>query len=117
MRRNPRFLRGVICALVAAAFAVAAEPGAMAMPAAQPMTMSSPDLGTPTCDHMKPLKDHRAPCTGVAGCLGMLSCFGMAALAPEHPVLLKVVGHRPAHHLYVAAPGLTHPPENRPPIA
>ena len=117
MRRNPRFLRNLACALVAAAFAVAAQPGAMAMPAPHPTAMANADHATPACDQMHHQKEKGAPCKGIAFCFGMLSCFGMAALAPEYPVLLKATGYHPVHDLGIAAPGLTHPPENPPPIA
>jgi hypothetical protein len=117
MRRKPRLLRNLICALVAAAFAVAAQPGAMAMPTPHPTAMANAAHATPACDQMHHQKEKGAPCKGMTLCLGMLSCFGMAALAPDYPVLLKAAGHRPAQDLDIAAPGLTHPPESRPPIA
>ena len=117
MRSKGSFLRGLICALVAAAFAVAAEPGAMAMPTPQPMTVAGAGHSMPACDQMNHQKERSAPCKGMTFCFGMLSCFGMAALAPEYPVLLTAAGHRSAPQLYVLASGLTHPPENPPPIA
>ena len=66
---------------------------------------------------MKPQKEQGTPCKGMATCLGMLSCFGMAALAPDYPVLLKAAALHPTQPLHILAPGLTHPPENPPPIA
>ena len=119
MRRNSRLWRNLTCALVAAAFALAVQPGAMAMPAprkAAPMT--NMDHGTPACDQINHQQERSAPCKNMPFCFGMLSCYGMAVvLAVDTPVLLKTAGYRPAPQLTIAAPGLTHPPENRPPIA
>ncbi|MDE2111891.1 MAG: hypothetical protein KGJ79_12175 [Alphaproteobacteria bacterium] len=116
MRRKSRLLRNLICALVAVTFAVATEPGAMAMPAAKPMTTTSAAM--PACDHMKQQVDRNAPCKGMPFCFGMLACYGMAVVAAVHPpVLARISGYTPAPHLESAAPGLTHPPENPPPIA
>ncbi|MDE1987655.1 MAG: hypothetical protein KGJ28_14045 [Alphaproteobacteria bacterium] len=115
MRRQPRLLRNLMCALVAAAFAVAAEPGAMAMPAAQPATMASAAM--PGCDHMKQPATQNAPCKGMSFCLGMLACYGMAVVALDHPVPVRLASYSPVPHLDRTVSGLTHPPENPPPIA
>jgi hypothetical protein len=117
MRSKSSFLRGLICALVAAAFAVAAEPGAMAMPTPQPMTMDCAHHGVPGCDHMKPQKEQGAPCKGMTMCLGMLSCFGMAAVATTNVVPANVTAQSHAPRLDESAHGLTYPPDNPPPIA
>ena len=116
MRRNSRFLRNLVCALVAAAFAVAAQPGAMAMPAPPPMTMDCAHHGAPGCDHMKPQKEQGAPCKGMSMCLGMFSCFGMAALTVDQAMPINAAQHGPTAHLDESTSGLTHPPENPPPI-
>jgi hypothetical protein len=114
MRPRKCTLRNLICALVAAAFAVAAQPGAMAMPAAKPATVASAAM--PGCDHMKPPAKQNAPCKGMSFCLGMLACYGMAVAAVDHPVPVRIASDSPAPHLDRAAAGLTHPPENPPPI-
>jgi hypothetical protein len=110
-------LRAVISALVAAVFVLAAEPGVMAMPAAQPvqhhMTMSCADM--PGCDHMKLPKN--APCKNMALCAGMMSCFGMAAIVVDHP-LLRTMSKQAAVHFHPQTTlGLTLQPDNPPPIA
>lgn len=115
MRPRKCTLRNLICALVAAAFAVAAQPGAMAMPAAKPATAASAAM--PGCDHMKPPAKQNAPCKGMSFCLGMLACYGMAVAAVDHPVPVRIASDSPAPHLDRVASGLTHPPENPPPIA
>ena len=119
MRRNSRFLRNLVCAVVAAAFAVAAQPGAMAMAmsAPQPMTVDCAHHGAPGCDHMTPQKEQGAPCKGMSICLGMFSCFGMAAVAVAQAVPANAAERSPTMHLDESASGLTHPPDDRPPIA
>lgn len=117
MRRNPRFLRNLVCALVAAAFAVAAQPGAMAMPAPHPTAMANADHATPACDQMHHQKEKGAPCKGMTLCLGMLSCFGMTAVAATEIALTNGTEQDPAPRLVESARGLTHPPDDRPPIA
>jgi hypothetical protein len=113
-------LRAMISALVAVVFAIAAEPGVMAMPAAQPqhaMTMSCADEAMPGCDHMKLPKEKDAPCKNMAFCAGMMSCFGMAAIAVDHPQL-RIPSKQAAVHFHPQTTlGLTLQPDNPPPIA
>jgi hypothetical protein len=110
-------LRALISAVVALVFAVAVEPGVMAMPAPQAMTMDCSGKAAPACDHMKMQKEKGTPCKGMSVCAGMLSCFGMAAVAAEHVSLRTVAARAPAIHLYQTASGLTLQPDNPPPIA
>jgi NAD dependent epimerase/dehydratase family enzyme len=117
MRRNPRLWRNLICALVAAAVAIAAQPGVMAMPAPQPMTMAGPGHAMPACGQMNHQKERGAPCKGVSFCFGMLSCYGMAALTVAQVVPANAAEHGLAAHFNESISGLTHPPENPPPIA
>jgi hypothetical protein len=50
-------------------------------------------------------------------CLGMLSCFGMTAVAATEIALTNGTEQDPAPRLVESARGLTHPPDDRPPIA
>lgn len=114
-------LRGLVSALVAAVFVIAAEPGVMAMPAPhaakQSMTMDCSSQATPGCDHMKPQKDHGTPCKNMAICAGMMSCFGMAAVAADVASLRTAAGQAPVHFVQQTPSGLTLQPDNPPPIA
>jgi hypothetical protein len=111
----------LLCALVAAIFALAAQPGAMAMPAAPSSFMSMPDSAMtdsamPGCDGMS-LHKGGAPAKDGAPCMGMLSCYGIFALDLQ-PVFFRspaadLVAHRPDS----MSPGLSHSPEIPPPIA
>ncbi len=117
MRLRKLPLRALISAFVAMAFAIAAEPGAMAMPAPKPATMASMAHATPACGHMSQQKDQRTPCKGMSFCLGMLACYGMAVLAVDYAVPVQTAEYSPAPHLNQTAPSLSHTPENPPPIA
>jgi energy-converting hydrogenase Eha subunit H len=121
MRSKRLSLRAMISALVAVVFAIAAEPGVMAMPATQPLhhaaTMSCADEGMPGCDHMKLPKEKDAPCKNMAFCAGMMSCFGMAAIAVENPQP-RIPSKQTAVHFHPQTTvGLTLQPDNPPPIA
>lgn len=117
MRLRKLSLRALTSVFVAMVFAIAAEPGAMAMPAPKPAAMASMAHAAPACDHMNQQKDQRTPCKGMSFCLGMLACYGMAALTVDYAVPVQTAGYSPAPHLNQTAPSLNHPPENPPPIA
>lgn len=110
-------MRGLIGALVALVFAIAAEPGAMAMPAQRPMAMDCAHHAAPPCNHMKPLKEQGTPCKGMTMCLGMFSCFGMTAVAIKDIAPANGTVQILAPRLDESAHGLTYPPDNPPPIA
>jgi hypothetical protein len=109
----------MISAFVAVVFAIAAEPGVMAMPAPAKniMTMSCADEAMPGCDHMKVPKDHGTPCKNMALCAGMMSCFGMAAIVVDHPLLRTRSKQTAVHFIPQTTLGLTLQPDNPPPIA
>ena len=115
MRTKVVSLRGLFCAFIAVAFTLAVEPGAMAMPSANPVTMTAHAM--PACDHVKQHTNKNAPCKGMTICFGMLACYGMAAVAVDYPLPVRVIAYSPALHFEQAAFGLTEPPENPPPIA
>ncbi len=121
MRLRKFSLRGLIGALVAAVFVIAAEPGVMAMPAPQAakhiMTMDCAGQATPGCDHMKSQKEHGTPCKNMAICVGMMSCFGMAAIPADVASLRTAAEKAPAHFVQQTPSGLTLQPDNPPPIA
>ena len=121
MRPRKFSLRSLISALVAVVFAIAAEPGVMAMPAPQAakhtMTMDCSGKAALGCNHMKPQKDPGTPCKNMAVCAGMLNCFGMAAVAVEHPSFLTAAGRASVHVVQQTALGRTLQPDNPPPIA
>lgn len=120
MRLKTSRLRSFISALVAVVFAIAAEPGVMAMPAPKPvdqvMTMSMDGASGAGCDHMKPHKQQQAPCKNMAVCVGMLSCFGMAAVAVEQVHFHAVSGDSSAPVSVHRVFGRTLQPDNPPPI-
>jgi hypothetical protein len=89
----------------------------MAMPAPHPTAMANADHATPACNQMNHQKEKGAPCKGMTLCLGMLSCFGMTAVAATEIALTNGTEQDPAPRLVESARGLTHPPDDRPPIA
>ena len=114
--QKSRLVGRLLCALVAAIFMLATQPGAMAVPAAPSSSMSMPDSAMPGCDGMSLHKDG-APAKGGAPCLGMFSCYGIAAL-DLHPVIFRSpAAHLIAHHPDSTSPGLSRSPEIPPPIA
>jgi len=117
MRTKAVSLRGLFCAFIAVAFMLAAEPGAMAMPAPHSMTMHSAHHAASGCDHMKTQKEPGAPCKSTSVCLGMLSCFGMVTAAVHHIALTNVALYSRVGHHDEPTLGLTYPPDNPPPIS
>jgi hypothetical protein len=115
-QQKRRLSARLLCALVAAIFALVAQPGAMAMPAAPSSSMSMPDSAMPACGGMSLHKDG-APAKGGAPCLGMFSCFGIAALILQPFIFRGPAAHLNAHHPDSMSPGLSRSPENPPPIA
>ncbi|MDE2134636.1 MAG: hypothetical protein KGJ49_08555 [Alphaproteobacteria bacterium] len=102
---------------MAMVFAIAAEPGTMAMPAPKPAAMASMSHASPACGHMNQQKNQRSPCKGMSVCLGMLNCFGMAVIAAEYPLLPTTAVYATAPYFQQTASGLTLQPDNPPPIA
>jgi hypothetical protein len=126
MTLGSRPARTWISLVIALVFAIAAMPGAMAMPA--PTSHASHSMavasvkdccaqGQSPCQHMKAHKDHGKPCKNMVICLGMLNCFGMGAIdvaAAAPPVLLQDMPVAISHQ---TVSGLTLTPDNPPPIA
>jgi hypothetical protein len=110
MRSRQNSWRSVIAAFVAAVFVIAVQPGSMAMPAPQT-----------TCDHhgghAKLPDGKNVPCKGMAMCLGMFACYGIAAVEAHVAVLPQADACRTIVSANEVASGLTHPPDNPPPIA
>lgn len=118
--------RALLSLLVAVVFAIAAEPGAMAMPQPHKMAMPTMEMAAMTacgmqadagCDHMKPQKSEQSPCKSMAVCMGLLSCFGIAAIAADHPFVADAPARLSLLRAYQPGFGLTVPPDNPPPIA
>jgi hypothetical protein len=107
--------------MVAVVFAIATEPGVMAMPQSAPHNMVMNGTAMTCCDHQKPEKPSQnesgTPCKNMAVCGGMMSCFGMAALAVDHPLLRTSSKQTAVHFHPQTAQGLTLQPDNPPPIA
>jgi hypothetical protein len=109
-------LRKFIACAIAVLFAIAAEPGSMAMNAPlNPHAVMA--VGSMPCHHSVPPKNGNSPCKGMVVCLGMLSCYGVTALNAPHVVVLHggtaVAIVRP---LPIAG-GIFLGPDNPPPIA
>ena len=116
MRSRKFTWRSLVAALVAAAFAIAAEPGSMAMPAPQTMQMDCQHHHAAPAAHAKLPKDHGSPIKGLAMCFGMFSCFGLSAVMALPSVAASVQQQHPVAGADESSPGLTHPPANPPPI-
>jgi len=121
MRVNRRFLREILCALVAVAFAIAVQPGAMAMPdghmAAHTVAAAAAHAAMSECPMAQSGKQG-LPAKQAPPCLGMLVCYGMAVLAAHYPAFKGVsapVLRMP--HSQAAVSGLTITPDSPPPIA
>lgn len=122
--------RAVLSLFVAVVFAIVATPGSMAMPQApdqtqshqmqNPMQMMAGDCAQMHCDHMKamktPGKEQGSPCKNMAGCLGMLSCYNMAAIGFSMPQTFVPSRDAPVAFSHQSVSGLTHQPDNPPPI-
>ena len=106
----------LLCAIVAVIFALAAQPGAMAMPAAPSSSMSMPDSAMPACGGMSLHKDG-APAKRGAPCLGMFPCYCIAALDLQPIIFRSPAAHPVAHHLDNMPSGLSRSPEIPPPIS
>lgn len=110
MRTVCKKWRVIIACITALLFALASQPGAMAMDAPQPHTAMP-------CHHQMPSQPDHNPCKNIAGCLGMLACHGMVALDAVilSPTLIMVTESvRPASS---EGAGISHRPHNPPPIA
>ncbi len=120
MRINRRSLPGFLHTLVALAFVLALQPGAMAMPAphaANPvMAMDQMPMAAPH-DRMPSHGKQGTPSKQAGPCLGMLVCYGMAMLAAGCPVFAKVSTPMRVAHFQDSVSGLTIEPDSPPPIA
>ncbi len=118
MRLRLHGFRKLVGALVALAFVVAVQPGAMAMPAA-PHTVSASGINQMSCDHMQHMKTvpHK-PNIGTTICPGMLSCAGVSILSVNDCFFVsETIVEEPVPHADEAVPSLTLQPDNPPPIA
>jgi hypothetical protein len=111
MRSRQNSWRSVIAALVAAVFVIAVEPGSMAMSA--PQTACAHHHG----DHAKLPDGKSAPCKGMAMCLGLFACYGISAVETQAAVLPQADLRMSFVNADDVVSGLTHPPDNPPPIA
>jgi hypothetical protein len=111
MRSRQKSWRSVIAALVAAVFVIAVEPGSMAMPAPQTACTHH------HAGHAKLPDGKNAPCKGMAMCLGMFACYGLSAVETHAAVLPQTDAHMSVVSADDVVSGLTHPPDNPPPIA
>jgi hypothetical protein len=126
MRSKRSLSRGVLSALLALVFFVAAMPGSMAVahmakPASPVMTMTccgDAQMSPSPCDHMKVHQDQDQgkPCKNMAQCLGMLNCFGMGAVALAMPVVMMPSRDAPIAFAHQRVAGFDLQPDNPPPI-
>ena len=124
MHVGNRTVRTWISLVLAVVFAIAAMPGSMAMPASTPMshgmTAAPADCSGhgQCCDNMKAHQAPAKPCKNMAMCMGLLSCYGMGAVdsvvVAVAPMLRACVPVVVSHQ---SVTGLTHRPDNPPPIA
>lgn len=117
--------RAVLSLFVAVVFAIVATPGSMAMPSAPQnmqshMQMMAGDCAKMHCDHMKSMKsagkEQGKPCKNMVACLGMLSCYNMAAVDFSMPQAFVPSRDAPVAFSHQSVSGLTHQPDNPPPI-
>ena len=119
MQVRPLFVRKIIALFVTAILVLAVEPGALAMP---PVHHSAP-MQMMDCAHMAMAPSHAmqeksTPCNHMASCLGMLNCLAMAVVPVNAGTALPLASvYSPSWHLNGAGPGITHQPDNPPPIA
>lgn len=110
MQAGSKKWRVIIACITALLFALASQPGAMAMEA--PQTHAAMP-----CHHQMPSQPDHTPCKNMMGCLGVLACHGMVALdavvlAPTHTTVRESV-----HPASSVGAGISHCPHNPPPIA
>jgi hypothetical protein len=121
MRAKASAVRKFAAVFMAAVLMLAVEPAALAMPAPHSATMqmtSGASHETTGCDQSMPTQERGTPCKHMASCLGMLCCLAMA-VAPVDAVsaLPFASSHSPSWHARNIGPGITHQPDNPPPIA
>lgn len=124
MRPKRSLSRAVIGVVLAAAFLFAVQPGTMAMPAPAMPAQHGVDCdamdGMAMTQAAKPSQHQNVPaepCKHMAICMGLLACYGVTAIAGDALVLPVPLAARAAHFAVVAPTGMTHPPEDPPPIA
>ena len=120
-------MRKFVALFVAAVFALAAGPAALAMPSAPPhaMTMTGTMQGTAMashdlmpCAHCPHGMDRHQPCKDMAQCQTMQDCSGVVALAHRgaaHAPRKLTPG--PIWGRHDAEPGITRRPDHPPPKA
>jgi len=117
-KRSP--VRALIASLVSAILVLAAQPAAFAAPShsmAMQMTgcASHEAMG---CDHSTPRQNQGTPCKDMGNCLGMTSCVSLAAFTLTAVSALPLALTAPqSWHPNSAGLGITHQPDNPPPIA
>jgi hypothetical protein len=117
-KRSPA--RTLVASLISAILVLAAQPAAFAAPShsmAMQMTgcASHEAMG---CDHSMPKQDQSTPCKDMGNCLGMTSCASLAAFTLTVVSALPLALTAPqSWHVNSTGPGITHQPDNPPPIA
>ena len=105
---------------MAAVFALAVQPAALAMPALRSAAIHATDCASHEatgCDHSMSKQDQGKPCKDVSNCLGMVGCAALAAVshAAVAALPLRLTGAQ-SWQLNDAGPGITLQPDNPPPI-
>jgi hypothetical protein len=123
VRQNIRrpFLRDLVRIFLAVAFIMAAEPGVMAMPVGQSMTMANHSMtghAVSASDCMMHQGSESVPTDCIGVCAGAFSCYGVSVLATPSLASPRTMGGQIRVQQHdVFAVGVAHPPENPPPIA
>ena len=121
MRAKTSGVRKVAAVFLAAVLMLAMEPAALAMPAPHSAAMQTTHLasdGTAGCDQSMPKHERSTPCKHMAVCLGMLNYLAMA-VAPADAASVSPLAstHLTSWYVRDLGPGITHQPDNPPPIA
>jgi hypothetical protein len=121
MRAKTSAVRKFAAVFMAAVLMLAVEPAALAMPAphsAAMQTTHGASHGAAGCDQSMPKHERGTPCKHMAICLGMLNYLAMA-IAPADAASVSPLASTLSPSWYVRdlGPGITHQPDNPPPIA
>lgn len=121
MRAKASTVRKFAAVIMAAVLMLAVEPAALAMPAPHSATMLMTNCAsheTAGCDQSMPKHERGTPCKDMANCLGMLNCLAMAVAPVDAVSVLPLAStHLPSWYARDIGPGITHQPDNPPPIA
>jgi hypothetical protein len=121
MRAKASTVRKFAAVFMAAILVLAMEPVALAMPAphsAAMQTTHGASDGTAGCDQSMPKHERGTPCKHMAVCLGMLNSLAMAVAPVDAVSVLPLAStYLPSWYVRDLGPGITHQPDNPPPIA